>query len=89
MVGKSYCPYTRRARAALQQLGVRFASLDLDTPSGGGDAMQEAFATRAGRRTVPMVFIGGECAGGCDETLAAIKDGSMQARLERAGVAHE
>jgi glutaredoxin len=48
--------------------------------------LQAAYAQLSGRKTVPMVFIGGSCLGGCDETVAAIHDGSIKGKLAAAGV---
>jgi hypothetical protein len=48
--------------------------------------LQPAYAQLSGRKTVPMVFIGGCCIGGCDETVAAIHDGSIKSKLAAAGV---
>ena len=68
MVGKTYCPYTQRAKAALHELGLQPSILDVDvTPNGG--ALQQAFSEVSGIKTVPQVFVGGECVGGCDATL--------------------
>jgi glutaredoxin len=39
VVGKSYCPYTQRARKALSEAGVKPANLDLDLMK-DGDALQ-------------------------------------------------
>jgi glutaredoxin-related protein len=40
----------------------------------------------SGIRTVPQVFVDGTCVGGCDATLAALRDGSMKRRLAECGV---
>lgn len=120
VVGKSYCPYTKRARSALADIGVTPANLDLDVLH-DGEALQvrhrvralrcrspslaalrsrclhhdkqcpplnpqAAFRSVSGLRTVPQVFVGGACVGGCDDTLAALRDGSMQQRLAACGI---
>ena len=38
-----------------------------------------------GGRSVPRVFIGGQFVGGGDETVAAHRDGKLQALLEAGG----
>ena len=84
-MGKTYCPYTQRAKAALHELGLQPSVLDVDvTPNGG--ALQQAFSEVSGIKTVPQVFVGGECVGGCDATLAAIRDGTFKKQCAAAGV---
>ena len=109
VVGKSFCPYTQRARKALADIGAKFASIDLDLMR-DGEALQaraqharsavriapltrgfcfveqSSFASVSGIKTVPQVFVDGACVGGCDDTLAALRDGSMQQRLAACGV---
>ena len=34
---------------------------------------------------MPQVFVDGACVGGCDATLAALRDGTMQQRLAACG----
>jgi glutaredoxin 3 len=85
VVGKSYCPYTKRAREALTKLQLHRKDIDLDTTS-DGDALQAAFAHVSGIKTVPQVFIGGKCLGGCDATLDAIKTGAINEKLAAAGL---
>ncbi len=104
VVGKTYCGFTKRAKAALADMGLQPATLDLDTMP-NGDAMQvrcasavapplcadtasaqAAFASITGIKTVPQVFIGGDCLGGCDDTLRAISDGSIKQKLSAAGM---
>lgn len=46
---------------------------------------QSSFSSVSGIKTVPQVFVDGACVGGCDDTLAALRDGSMQQRLAACG----
>ena len=85
VVGKTYCPYTKRAKAAITELGCTPAVMDVDVLP-NGDALQSAFAQVSGIKTVPQVFVAGRCVGGCDATLAAIRDGSFQRQLREVGV---
>ena len=43
--------------------------------------MQQAMAKKAGRSSVPQVFINGQHIGGCDDTMAAHDSGKLQALL--------
>lgn len=42
-----------------------------------GDAIQAALQQITGQRTVPNVFVKGKHIGGCDDTLAAHKRGTL------------
>lgn len=46
----------------------------------GADIQAELLAM-TGQRTVPSVFVNGEHIGGNDDTQAAIKSGTLQAKL--------
>jgi len=85
VVGKSWCPYTQKVKRALSDQGVQYAVLDLDTHPNGVN-LQEAFSKLSGIRTVPQVFIGGQCLGGCDATMDALRRSVLWAELKKAGV---
>ena len=82
---KTYCPYCVRVKEALRDMGVSFTAYELDKEQ-DGDAVQAALAQLSGQRTVPNVFVGGKHVGGCDDTLAAQRNGSLATLLEEAGV---
>lgn len=44
--------------------------------------MQQAMAAKAGKSSVPQVFIGGQHVGGCDDTLAAYSNGTLEDLLD-------
>ena len=78
---KTYCPYCTRAKNALSELNLKYEVYELDVRS-DGDAIQKALLDLTGQRTVPNVFVRGNHVGGCDKTLAAIADGSLQRMLK-------
>ena len=78
---KTYCPYCTRAKEALSKLNVKFEVYELDARKDGDD-IQAALLEMTGQRTVPNVFVKGKHVGGCDNTLAAIKDGSFKKMME-------
>lgn len=47
--------------------------------------MQQAMAAKVGRSTVPQVFIEGQHIGGCDDTMAAYSNGSLEEMLNSNG----
>ena len=78
---KSYCPFCVRAKGALKDLGLDFEVEELDKIKGGSET-QSALLDLTGQRTVPNIFINGKHLGGCDDTLAAIRSGSLQKMLQ-------
>jgi glutaredoxin 3 len=63
MYTKSWCPYCERARALLKAKGVSFEEIDIESNPG----QQQEMIRRAGRRTVPQIFIGTRHIGGSDD----------------------
>lgn len=50
------------------------------------DEIQSALGSLTGARTVPRVFIKGDCIGGCDDTAQAHKEGRIEKLLTIANV---
>jgi glutaredoxin 3 len=72
-----WCPYCARARALLQKKGVRFTEFDIDDePSRRSEMIR-----RAGRTSVPQIFIDGEHIGGCDDMVALDRAGKLDPKL--------
>ena len=59
-----FCPFCLRAKALLNEKGVQFTEYSID---GDNDARTKMSERAGGRRTLPQIFINGECIGGCDE----------------------
>ena len=60
---------------------MKFTAYELDEQSDGA-AIQAALLEITGQRTVPNIFVKGQHIGGCDNTLAAIESGKLQALLK-------
>ena len=69
---KTWCPYCRRAKAALKSAGIKVTAVELDERS-DGSAIQATLGNMTGHRTVPSVWLGGKFFGGSDDTIAALK----------------
>ncbi|KAJ1854086.1 Glutaredoxin [Coemansia sp. RSA 486] len=82
---KSYCPYCRDAKSALEERNIKFMAIELDKRKDGG-AIQQALQELTGQRTVPNIFAKGYHIGGCDNTLAALKSNKFQEKLSSAKV---
>lgn len=75
---KSYCPYCVKAKTLLQQKGVAFEEIDIESDP---EFAQKLFA-QTGFRTVPQIFIGSDCIGGCDDLYALNHQGKLDALLQ-------
>lgn len=73
MYASHWCSYCSRARRLLQAKGVPFEEIDVDA---GREARAE-MAARAGRTSVPQIFIGEVHVGGYDELLALVNAGAL------------
>lgn len=72
-----FCPYCSRAKALLTRKGVAFTEIDV----GGDRAKRAEMERRAGRHTVPQIFIGETHVGGCDDLHALEAAGRLDALL--------
>ena len=71
------CPYCHSAKALLNQRGIGYTEIEVDrNPDLAAEMTQ-----RAGRRTVPQVFIGDHHVGGNDDLQAAAVSGLLDELL--------
>lgn len=73
------CPYCHRAKALLQQRGVRQIEeirIDLDP------AQRVQMMQTTGRHTVPQIFIGNTHVGGCDDLVELDRRGGLLPLLD-------
>lgn len=71
------CPYCIAAKALLKKKGVTYTEIDV----GADPALRVAMTERAGRRSVPQIFIGGVHVGGCDDLHALDHAGKLDPML--------
>uniref|UniRef100_A0A7N8X587 thioredoxin-disulfide reductase (NADPH) n=1 Tax=Mastacembelus armatus TaxID=205130 RepID=A0A7N8X587_9TELE len=89
---KSYCPYCVKVRSLLKKavwlhatpVGNFYLLLRNDGPN-----YQEMLLEMTGQKTVPNVFINKTHVGGCDKTMQAHKDGSLQQLLNGENEAYD
>jgi glutaredoxin 3 len=73
------CPFCHRAKALLRKKGVNFTEIDV-----GMDVEKRAEMTkRAGRHTVPQIFVGDKHVGGCDDLYELEDSGKLDSLLGR------
>ncbi|KAK4311780.1 hypothetical protein Pmani_016737 [Petrolisthes manimaculis] len=73
---KTYCPYCKIAKKTFNDLGVPYEVYELDQMP-DGVSVQDVLDNMTGKRTVPRVFIAGQCIGGGTETRQLYKEGKL------------
>lgn len=77
---KNYCPYCHMAKDLLRQKKADYNEIAID-----GDAeLREQMIERAGRQTVPQIFINDEHVGGFDDLAALERAGLLDDMLQQA-----
>lgn len=74
----AWCPYCLWAKSLLQRKGVAFNEIKVD----GNPALRAEMASKAGRTSVPQIWIGERHIGGCDELHALDRAGQLDALLK-------
>ena len=74
---KSWCPYCHSAKDLLTRKGVACEEVDVTSDREGEAAMVK----RAGRTSVPQIFIGPTHVGGCDDLYALEQAGRLDPLL--------
>ncbi len=72
-----WCPFCIRAKSLLNQKGVDFEEIKVD----GKRALREEMARKAGRTSVPQIWIGERHVGGCDDLFALERRGELDTLL--------
>lgn len=75
-----FCPYCVTAKRLLDSKGVKYREIPVDSDP----RLRAEMAEKAGRRTVPQIWIGDQHVGGCDELMALSRSGQLD-RLLNAG----
>ena len=79
---KSWCPYSRRALRLLDAKGVEYTAIDLTDDADPKVWKQEQeMRERAGRTSVPQIFIDGQHVGGYDDIAALDASGQLDPLL--------
>jgi glutaredoxin 3 len=70
---RDYCPYCHKAKALLDKKGASYTEIDLEKHP----EKQPEMVTKAGRTSVPQIFIDGKHIGGCDDLHALEAAGKL------------
>ena len=79
-----WCPYCIRAKSLLSRKGISFNEIPVD----GDRALREDMARRAGRTSVPQIWIGEQHIGGCDELYALERSGRLDSLIQSDRASH-
>ena len=87
VISKSYCPFCVMAKQVLKKYNIPADNIEIMEIENDEDCneIQDYMQQLTGGRSVPRVFIGGECIGGGTETQAADRRGELRGLLEAAG----
>lgn len=75
----SWCPYCHAAKRLLSGKGQEWVEVDVEAEP----ARRREMVERAGRTSVPQIWIGGRHVGGYDELAALERAGELDALLGR------
>ena len=76
---KDYCAYCWRAKELLNIKGISFVEHDVTRDN----TLENQMRQRAGRHTVPQVFIDDRHIGGCDDLFALDEKGGLDPLLQQ------
>lgn len=84
---KPTCPYCRKTQEILSQLPFKEGLLEFVdiTATSYTNEIQDYLQQLTGARTVPRVFIGKDCIGGCSDLVELQKNGELVTRLKQIG----
>ena len=84
VISKSDCPYCSMAKQVLAKYDIPGAIMEITEIDDGqhdGDNIQNVMQELTGARTVPRIFIGGNCIGGGDEIMTMHNNGELEELL--------
>ncbi|XP_015586006.1 glutaredoxin-C4 isoform X2 [Cephus cinctus] len=77
---KTYCPYCTMAKEVFDKLKKTYTAIELDKRE-DGDEIQAILGEMTGARSVPRVFVKGECLGGGTDVKALYKSGELEKKF--------
>jgi len=82
---KTTCPACDQAKTVFDSLGVCYKTVELDRRNDCSE-LQDNLRRMTGARTVPRVFVDGDCIGGGSDTVSMFKKGSLQKLLKNKNI---
>ncbi|KAL3083188.1 hypothetical protein niasHS_010990 [Heterodera schachtii] len=83
---KEHCPFCVKAKDAINSFKLKPGALEIVELNQRNDCdqIQDFLKELTGARSVPRVFIGGTFFGGGDDTVAGLKNGTLEKQLKAA-----
>ncbi|XP_037530409.1 glutaredoxin 2 isoform X2 [Nematolebias whitei] len=79
---KTSCPYCKMAKNVFSEIGAAYKVIELDQHD-DGKKLQETLGQITGARTVPQVFVNGNCIGGGSDTKQLHQQGKLLPLLQQ------
>ncbi|XP_017284587.1 glutaredoxin 2 isoform X1 [Kryptolebias marmoratus] len=79
---KTSCPYCKMAKNVFNEIGATYKVIELDQHN-DGRRLQETLGQMTGARTVPRVFVNGNCIGGGSDTKQLHQQGKLLPLIEQ------
>ncbi|KAK5641445.1 hypothetical protein RI129_009992 [Pyrocoelia pectoralis] len=73
---KTYCPYCKLAKEVFDKIQQKYTAIELDERS-DAEEIQLVLGEMTGAKTVPRVFVKGECLGGGSDVKALYDNGKL------------
>ena len=80
------CPFCVKAKNTLTKLGLKFEAKEIDVDPFKNKNTLEELDKLCGFETVPKIFIGNRCIGGCDDMHELIDNGHFEKILKEEGI---
>ncbi|XP_015172347.1 PREDICTED: glutaredoxin-C4-like isoform X1 [Polistes dominula] len=77
---KKLCPYCKMAKQVFDSLNKKYTAIELDERD-DAEEIQSVLGEITGARTVPRVFVKGECLGGGTDVKKLYDSGELQKKL--------
>ncbi|KAM4809516.1 glutaredoxin-1 [Rhinophrynus dorsalis] len=87
MFEKPTCPFCVRAKSILQKYKFKEGHLEIVNISNLDfmSSLQDYFLQKTGERTVPRIYIGENCIGGCSDLVPLDNSGQLEKMLQSIG----
>ncbi|KAL0274872.1 UNVERIFIED_CONTAM: hypothetical protein PYX00_002899 [Menopon gallinae] len=79
---KSTCPYCKMAKEIFDSINCRYTSIELDQREDCAE-IQSVLKKMTGAKTVPRVFVNGDCIGGGTDVKRLHEDGNLLPLLQK------
>lgn len=73
---KTTCPYCKSAKGVFDTMQCKYTAVELDDRA-DGYTIQNILEQMTGARTVPRIFVRGECLGGCSDIKELYNSGKL------------